>query len=104
MGLLNRYMAVYKQIDDKAERFRFLMVQCFVFTLPFDRLYSSVIFILLCITSVFDLRIEKLKSIPRNFFIFQSVYLLSLLWYFMSFHIVCRLLLAPAAIGQLCLA
>ncbi len=86
MNVLNRYAAAFKQIEDKAERFRFLLIQCFIFSLPFDRLYSSVILILLSVVSVFDINLDKLKSIPRQFLIFQSLYLLSLLWYFMSYH------------------
>lgn len=86
MNSWKHYLAVFTQINNKAERFRFVLIQCFVFSLPFDRYYSSAILILLSILTVFDLNTQKLKSIPKQFYIFQMVYLLSALGYFLSYH------------------
>ncbi len=80
------YLKPYTSIKNQAERFRFMLMQFFVFTLPFDMIFSSAILILLAVLTFFDLSYEKLKSIPKSFFIFQIVYLLSLSGYVYSYH------------------
>jgi len=80
------YITTYTGIKNKAEQFRFMLMQCFVFTLPFDMIFSSALLILLAVTTFFDLSYEKVKSIPKPFIIFQVVYLLSLSGYVYSFH------------------
>lgn len=86
MDNLKSYLSVYRSIENKAERFRFMLLHCFVFSLPYDITYSSAILILLAVTTFFDLSFEKVKTIPNTFFMFQVVYFLSLSGYLFSLH------------------
>lgn len=65
----------------KAEELRFFLLRLFVFMLPFDRFYTSLVLIVLIATTLVGLTRERLKSIPRQFWIFQAVFLLALAGY-----------------------
>ena len=73
-------------ITDRKERLRFILILFFVFSLPFDVLYSSVLVILLSLITLFDSSKDKFKGIPRHFFLFQMVFFLSAAGYFYSLH------------------
>ena len=48
------------------EKLRFGLVLLYLLSLPFDLFYSSVIFYTLCVTTLLDLNLQKLKSIPKQ--------------------------------------
>ncbi len=70
----------------KPDKLRFILVLLFVFTLPFDRFYTSLILILLIVTSFLDLSITKIKNIPKQIWIFQLVFFLGCLGYIYSYN------------------
>lgn len=86
MNLILIYKDVFNQIDSKTERLRFLLLLLFVFALPFDMIYSSLLMIGLTVTTLIDLNKSKLKEIPKQVWLFQIVFLLSLVGYFYSYH------------------
>jgi O-antigen ligase len=73
-------------ITDLKERLRFNLVLLFVISLPYDLVYSSVIFGTLAAATIFDINREKLRSIPRNFWMFQVLYFPAVAGYFYSYH------------------
>lgn len=70
----------------KSERLRFLLILLFVFSLPFDRFYSTVILMLLIVCTFIDVSVEKIKQIPRQIWIFQAVFFLTCLGYGYSYN------------------
>ena len=68
------------------EKLRFGLVLLYLLSLPFDLFYSSVIFYTLCVTTLLDLNLQKLKSIPKQIWIFQLIYFIGVLGYFNSYH------------------
>ena len=70
--------------DSRIEKLRFILLNLFVFFLPFDRFYTTLILYLIIITTILDLSKEKLRSIPNQFWIFQLVFLISVSGYFYS--------------------
>lgn len=59
------------------EEIRFFVLCLFVFSLPFDRIYSQLFIIFLVILLLIDFDLKKIKSIPRKFWIFQIFFLLT---------------------------
>lgn len=74
-------------LSEKRERIRFMLMLVFVFSLPFDMLYSNIALFLLILTTLLDFTIEKLKRIPKQAWIFQAVYFLSVIGYFYSHNL-----------------
>lgn len=70
----------------KSEKLRFILVLLFVFSLPYDRFYSTVILMLLIICTFIDISLKKIKAIPKQIWIFQAVFLLSCLGYAYSYN------------------
>lgn len=70
----------------RREHLRFNLLLLFVFTLPFDILYSNITLFLLVTTTLLDFKIEKIRQIPRQVWIFQMIYFLSVAGYFYSSH------------------
>ena len=70
----------------KSEKLRFLLILLFVFSLPFDRFYSTVILMLLIVCTFIDINIRKIKEIPRQIWIFQAVFLLTCFGYMYSYN------------------
>lgn len=86
---MNNYLSHLKlptDVNSKLEQIRFILVNLFVFFLPFDRFYTTLILFLLITTTLIDLNKEKIKSIPRQFWIYQLVFWISLSGYFYSYH------------------
>lgn len=81
-------MASYNPYTDalKSEKLRFLLILLFVFSLPFDRFYSTVILMLLIICTFIDISIKKIKQIPKQIWIFQAVFFLTCLGYAYSYN------------------
>jgi O-antigen ligase len=61
------------------EEVRFFVFCLLVFSLPFDRMYSQLLLILLLLLALIDFKLQKLKSIPKQFWIFQTVFLLTVI-------------------------
>lgn len=59
------------------EEIRFFVLCSFVFSLPFDRLYSQLLIIILLLLAIIDIDLKKIKSIPKTFWIFQSFFLIT---------------------------
>lgn len=59
------------------EEIRFFVFSLFVFSLPFDRIYSQLFIIVLLVLVLIDFNVRKLKAIPKGFWIFQTVFLLT---------------------------
>jgi O-antigen ligase len=72
--------------EDETEKLRFVLLLLFVFVLPFDIFYSNILFITFCGITLIDLRLVKLKKIPKQFWLFQLVFFLSLAGYVYSNH------------------
>lgn len=68
----------------KLEQIRFILLNLFVFFLPFDKFYTTLILYVLIITTLLDFNKMKLKQIPKNFWIFQIIFFLSVSGYFYS--------------------
>lgn len=66
------------------ENIRFILIAIFVFTLPFDRFYTTLIIYVLILMTLIDFNYNKLKHIPKQIWIFQLLYLLSIVGYFYS--------------------
>jgi len=77
---------VFQSIEEKAEKFRFLLILLLVFSLPFDIFYSSVILITLFVTTAIDINREKIKRLPKQAWIFQLFYFIGIAGYFYSSH------------------
>lgn len=69
------------------EELRFFVACLFVFSLPFARVLSEMLLILLLILVLIDLNIRKLKSIPKTFWVFQIFFLLSVVGMLYSYLI-----------------
>lgn len=70
----------------KSERLRFLLILVFVFSLPFDRFYSTVTLMLLIVCTFIDISVKKIKQIPKQIWIFQAVFFLTCLGYGYSYN------------------
>jgi len=70
----------------KTEKLRFILVLLFVFMLPFDRFYTSIMLMLIIATSLIDLSLTRLKTIPKQFWIFQMVFFLGCMAYPYSYN------------------
>jgi O-antigen ligase len=69
----------------RSEKLRFILVLLFVFSLPFDRFYSTVLLMLLIICTFIDISYSKFKAIPKQIWIFQIIFFLGCLGYLYSF-------------------
>ncbi|MES2131314.1 MAG: O-antigen ligase family protein [Bacteroidota bacterium] len=83
---INKYLQIRSEPLEMREDIRFILLQLFVFFLPFDMLYSNIILLLLVITTILDIKKEKIKQIPKQIWIFQLIYFLSVIGYFYSYH------------------
>lgn len=83
---MTQSLSVFKLPENslQTEKLRFLLAVLFVFFLPFDKFYSTLIFGLLIVTTLLDISIQKLKNIPRQCWIFQIIYFLTILGYVYS--------------------
>lgn len=84
---MNSYFSYFRlpfDVTSRMEQIRFILLNLFVLFLPFDRFYSTLILYLLIITTLIDLNKEKIKLIPRQFWVFQMVFWISLSGYFYS--------------------
>jgi hypothetical protein len=86
MNLFNADITTIKGISDKAERLRFILLLLLIFSLPFNIVYSSVIFLAFAATTLIGINRERIKEIPRQVWLFQVVYFLSMAGYFASFN------------------
>lgn len=82
---INEYIYVNSNPLENRERLRFILLLLFVFVLPFDLLYSNIVLFLLVITTVLDINRERIKMIPKQAWVFQIVYFLSVLGYIYSY-------------------
>jgi O-antigen ligase len=80
----SHFSLVVGEPESRTEKLRFILLNLFVFFLPFDRFYTTLILYLIIITTILDLSKEKLRSIPHQFWIFQIVFLISVSGYFYS--------------------
>ncbi len=80
------FIAKINSITDPKERLRFILILLYAFSLPFAVLFSSVLVILISFITLVDLQKDKLKRLPRQFFLFQVVFFLSVAGYFYSLH------------------
>lgn len=72
--------------EQKSEQLRFALVLLYVFSLPFNLFYSSILFIVLCALTLLTFNLNKIKAIPRKIWIFQMVFIISALGYTYSCH------------------
>jgi O-antigen ligase len=86
MTVLFQNIWAVKDVDDKTERLRFFLILLYVFSLPFDMFFSSTIFLTLGVATLIDLSVKKLKQIPKQVWLFQSVYFISVAGYFYSYN------------------
>lgn len=76
----------YKNLteEEKPEQIRFFLILVFVFSLPFDIFYSQIILGLLIITTILDFKKSRIKLIPKQAWIYMSLYFISVIGYFYS--------------------
>jgi len=86
MNLIFPYTSVLLSMPERTERLRFVVLLFFVFSLPFDIIYSSVLFIGFSFLTLIDLNKAKLKEIPKQVPFFLIVFILGILAYTYSFH------------------
>lgn len=86
--MMNTYFASHHKAlsQVRSEKLRFLLVLLFVFTLPFDRFYSTIALILLILCTFIDISFVKIKAIPKQIWIFQIIFFLALAGYGYSFN------------------
>ncbi len=75
-----------RTVEDKAEKFRFIIILLFTFSLPYSITYSSILLILLTLLTILEFKFRKLEKIPKEVGFFLLIYLLGVLGYFYSFH------------------
>lgn len=63
---------------------RLILIMLFVIALPFDMLYSTIVLLLLIVSTLLSLKTIKLYEIPKQVWIFQIVFFLSVIGYFYS--------------------
>jgi O-antigen ligase len=73
-------------IQEKTEKLRFMLILLLVFSFPFNIFYSSIIMIILSVTTVIDLNKAKIRTIPKQVWLFQLIYALGVAGYFYSFN------------------
>lgn len=86
---MKNYLLNFKLVGtekEQLEQFRFILVNIFVFCLPYDRSYSTIVLFLSIVLVLFDLSRDKIKRIPRQIWMFQIVFFLSCLGYFLSLN------------------
>ncbi|OJX36751.1 MAG: hypothetical protein BGO87_13245 [Flavobacteriia bacterium 40-80] len=84
---MNNYFSTFNlSANDttRLEQIRFILLNLFVFFLPFDKFYTTLILYVLIITTLLNFNKMKLKQIPKNFWIFQIIFFLSVSGYFYS--------------------
>lgn len=84
---MSNYFSLFKLSGDessKLEQIRFISLNIFAFLLPFDKFYTTLILYVIIVITLIDFKWEKLKKIPRHFWLFQFVFLLSVSGYFYS--------------------
>jgi O-antigen ligase len=86
MTVLFQNMKVIGSVNERTERLRFLLVLLYVFSLPFDMFYSSIIFLTLAVITLIDLSRSKLKQIPKQVWLFQFVYFIGVAGYSYSYN------------------
>lgn len=86
---MRNYLSLFKisgDISAQVEKIRFLLVNLFIFFLPFDKFYTTLILYALIVTTIIDFKKSKISQIPRQFWIFQLIFFLSLSGYFYSYN------------------
>lgn len=66
------------------DRLLIILINLFVFFLPYDRFYTTIILYLWILVAILNFKIEKIKRIPKQFWIFQGIIYLSFIGYFYS--------------------
>ena len=74
---------IFKNLD-QIEKLRLFLVLLYVFFLPYNLFYTTIIFITLLVLTLIDLKKEKIKSIPKQVWIFQLIYIIGVLFYNLS--------------------
>jgi O-antigen ligase len=70
--------------ENKAENIRFVLILLLAFSLPFDALYSQIVLWVLLLSSIIGFKKEMLQRIPKQAWIFISIYLLAIIGTFYS--------------------
>lgn len=70
--------------SEKLEKIRFLLACLFIFFLPYEHYYSTTIFYLFIGTLLIDFKVSKIKRIPKQVWVFQLIFLLSVVGYVSS--------------------
>lgn len=83
MNFLTPY-TVHTDNNSRTERLRFLLLTLFACSLPYHIFYSQVILGVLVLATLLDLQRKKLKTIPKQVWVFTGLYLLGLLGYIYS--------------------
>jgi hypothetical protein len=86
MNLIFPYQSVLLAMQERTERLRFVLLLFFVGSLPFDMVYSSLLFIAFSFLTLIDLNKSKLKAIPKQAPFFLIVFFLGIGAYSYSFH------------------
>ena len=73
----------FKNIE-QIEKLRLFLVLLYVFFLPYNLFYTTIIFITLFVLTLIDLSKEKIKTIPKQVWIFQLIYFIAVLFYNLS--------------------
>lgn len=72
--------------EEQREQLRYIFVMGYVFFLPYERFYSSILLLLIITTTLVDFKWKKIKDVPKYFWIFQIPIILSITGYFYSFN------------------
>lgn len=72
------------ELDNVNKQFRFILINIFVFFLPFERFYTTLLIYPILLLTIIDFRRLNYKLINKEIVIFQTVWLLSFLGYFLS--------------------
>lgn len=79
--LLKEALSFRGDIKENSEKLRVLLIALFGAMLPFDMFYTTFLFYLIALVTLLDFKIAKIKLIPKQFWIFAFIYLLSALGY-----------------------
>lgn len=83
---MKEYLSIFK-LDENANlnyQLRFLLINCFVFFLPFERFYSTLMLFVIVFISLFDIKNLFYKQLTYKTIIFQSIWILTVIGYLFS--------------------
>jgi O-antigen ligase len=81
INLIKEILKFNGDLKGNGEKTRVLLIALFAAMLPFDMFYTTFLFYLIALLMLIDFNLPKIKSIPRQIWLFVFIYLLSAIGY-----------------------